>query len=38
MTMERIQFGKTNLWVTRIGHGLAALGSPGYINPGMELI
>jgi aryl-alcohol dehydrogenase-like predicted oxidoreductase len=23
--MERVQFGKTDLWVTRIGLGLAAL-------------
>jgi aryl-alcohol dehydrogenase-like predicted oxidoreductase len=32
--MERVQFGKTDLWVTRIGLGLAALGRPGYINLG----
>ncbi len=32
--MESIQFGKTNLRVTSIGLGLAALGRPGYINLG----
>ena len=32
--MEPVQFGKTNLQVTRIGLGLAALGRPGYINLG----
>ena len=32
--MERVQFGKTHLRVTRIGLGLAALGRPGYINLG----
>ena len=34
--MERVQFGKTNLQVTRIGLGLAALGRPGYINLGHQ--
>jgi aryl-alcohol dehydrogenase-like predicted oxidoreductase len=32
--MELIQFGNTNLKVSRIGLGLAALGRPGYINLG----
>lgn len=32
--MEIIQFGNTDLKVTRIGLGLAALGRPGYINLG----
>jgi len=32
--MELIQFGNTDLKVTRIGLGLAALGRPGYINIG----
>lgn len=32
--MERVQFGKTDLKVIRIGLGLAALGRPGYINLG----
>ena len=30
--MELIQFGNTNLKVSKIGLGLAALGRPGYIN------
>ena len=30
--MELIQFGNTNLEVSKIGLGLAALGRPGYIN------
>jgi len=34
MRIEKIQFGKTNLQVTRMGLGLAALGRPGYINLG----
>lgn len=32
--MELIQFGNTNLKVSKIGLGLAALGRPGYINLG----
>jgi aryl-alcohol dehydrogenase-like predicted oxidoreductase len=32
--MERKQFGNTQLMVTKIGLGLAALGRPGYINLG----
>ncbi len=32
--MESIQFGNTDVKVTRIGLGLAALGRPGYINLG----
>jgi aryl-alcohol dehydrogenase-like predicted oxidoreductase len=34
MHIEKIQFGKTNLQVTPMGLGLAALGRPGYINLG----
>jgi aryl-alcohol dehydrogenase-like predicted oxidoreductase len=34
--MERVQFGKTKLWVTKIGLGMAALGRPGYINLGHQ--
>jgi aryl-alcohol dehydrogenase-like predicted oxidoreductase len=34
--MELIQFGNTNLKVSRIGLGLAALGRPGYINLGHD--
>ena len=32
--MQLTQFGNTNLKVSRIGLGLAALGRPGYINVG----
>ena len=32
--MQLFQFGKTDLQVTRLGLGLAALGRPGYINLG----
>ena len=32
--MEQKQFGQTNLTVTSMGLGLAALGRPGYINLG----
>lgn len=32
--LPQIRFGKSNLWVSRIGLGLAALGRPGYINLG----
>ena len=34
--MEHARFGRTNLRVTRIGLGLAALGRPGYINLGHQ--
>src|ERR1700730_3974292 len=32
--MELRMLGRTGLWVTRIGFGMAALGRPGYINIG----
>lgn len=32
--MERRELGRSGLWVTRMGLGLASLGRPGYINLG----
>lgn len=34
--MERVAFGRTGLFVTRLGLGLAALGRPGYIDLGRD--